>query len=254
MAHVNDEHTQAKVTSGEANSSLNKKRSIENEPNTKKAKISAIPVSMFGEPPVPDLVDHVRKFLIHTLKTNEKLRVQLEQHPKIESVEIEIESKLGEIIDKSTNLRIKLPIYDETICTYENVRFNSDMSMKQHKQFNQFLNSFVANPTSSYRTTYEHKIEVDEFVNTPEFKLRRTLDSKTRDIKQVIHKKRIGDLNIYMPAHPLDIRISVNLECKMKDSKTIGPSQHQRIKDRLSYTMNPFRVDLTQVKNHENVR
>ena len=216
--------------------------------------IRSIPQSIFGQAPTPDLVEHVRMFLKHAINSNMETKRKLESNPKFQLVEIEIEAKLGTIIDRNTNKRIQLPVYDETVCTYENIRFNSDMSMQQHQQYNQFLNSFVSNTKSSENMRYEHTKVVDEFITTPEFKIRRTRDHATKELKRVIYKKRLSDLNIFMPTHPLDIRISVNLECVFRNDCDAGRLEHQRIKDRLSYASYPFQVDLTQVKNNDNVQ
>ena len=215
----------------------------------KRLKLRNIPSCIFGSPPIPDLVEHVRKFLRHTILSSAQKRIQLEASPKISHIELEIEAKLGTIIDKNTNTRIKLPVYSETVCTYDNVRFDADMTMIQHRKYNEFLNSLV----SSAGLKYKHTKEVDEFISNPEFKLRRTRDFITKEVTQVISKHRLGDLHIYNPAHPLDIRLSVNFECTMKEKVQGGRVDHQRIKDRLSYTAFPLQIDLTQVKNHENV-
>ena len=215
----------------------------------KRLKLRNIPSCIFGSPPIPDLVEHVRKFLRHTILSSAQRKIQLEASPKISQVEFEIEAKLGTIIDKNTNTRIKLPVYSETVCTYDNVRFDADMTMIQHRKYNEFLNSLV----SSAGLKYKHTKEVDEFISNPEFKLRRTRDFITKEVTQVISKHRLGDLHIYNPAHPLDIRLSVNFECTMKEKVQGGRVDHQRIKDRLSYTAFPLQIDLTQVKNHENV-
>lgn len=78
--------------------------------------------------------------------------------------------------------RINFPIKSETIVN--NMRnefaFDSNMSMKQHKSFNDFLNK---NVTKESRVKYIHLREIDQFMSIQGIgKVRRTLDEKTREV------------------------------------------------------------------------
>lgn len=80
----------------------------------------------------------------------------------------------------------------------------------------------------------------------------------TSRILHAMEKRRLADLAIHVPACPLDIRISINLE-------TIQPSlseeglqewpqvEGERLKDRISYEFGDLlKVDLTQVRQGDN--
>ncbi|CAG8637788.1 14312_t:CDS:2, partial [Acaulospora colombiana] len=68
----------------------------------------------------------------------------------------------------------------------------------------------------------------------------------------IVEKVRIAFLNIYSPNTQLDYRISVNSERPVE--KPTGKIMHERNKDRLSYTHQLFKIDLTQVKGPEKAR
>ena len=58
--------------------------------------------------------------------------------------------------------------------------FDSNMSMKQHKSFNDLLNK---NVTKESRVKYIHLREIDQFMSIQGIgKVRRTLDEKTREV------------------------------------------------------------------------
>jgi len=72
-----------------------------------------------------------------------------------------------------------------------------------------------------------------------------TRDDKTGTVLECMRKVRLGDLNIYSPKREADWRVSVNLEVPM--SHPIGTPTLTRRKDRLSYSHEEFKIDLTQV-------
>ncbi|KAJ3306842.1 mRNA-capping enzyme subunit beta [Kappamyces sp. JEL0829] len=162
----------------------------------------------------------------------------------------EIEAKLGHVIDKNTRKRLSLPVTSETIVnnSYKEFLFESDMTKRQHKAFNDFLNS---NVTAQSRVKYVHRYEIDQFLNVPVWgRVRRTIDENTRETKSCLLKTRMGNLDILMPLDPLDVRISVNLETTLQlDNIDDSAVSHSRKKDRVSYSLHPFQIDLTQVTN-----
>ncbi|KAE9367039.1 mRNA triphosphatase CET1 [Stipitochalara longipes BDJ] len=195
-------------------------------------------------------------------------------------VEIEIEAKLGQLIDKETNERFSLPVTSECILMDSARRgFRSSMTESQHRTLNEFLNAKVAethpaNPGAKSRVKidYLHRREIDKFyelppamhVNLPAavrkqlnarhtVKVRVTHDQKTNQVLAKIIKARINDLDIYNPQSPLDCRISINLEMRydgdIEDiiAAGIGERIPDRSKDRLSYTQSFYQIDLTQV-------
>lgn len=195
-------------------------------------------------------------------------------------VEIEIEAKLGQLIDRETNDRYYLPVTSECILNGNaRVGFKSSMTEEQHKTLNDFLNKRVAethptNPQSKGRVQidYLHRRETDKFYELPPsmhgtlpaavreklnprhaVKVRVTHDQKSNQILAKIIKARITDLDIYNPQSKLDCRISINFEMKydgdIEDiiAAGIGERIPDRNKDRLSYTQSHYQIDLTQV-------
>jgi len=194
----------------------------------------------------------------------------------------EVEAKLGHIIDKNTGERLYLPVRSETILNQdwasENIRFNSKMSMAQHKALNVYLNHETGKSQQRReKIRYQHIVEVDRFYEVPahilerlpEFiqkcrarkphlrpRVRITTDDKTGEIKESIIKFRIEDLEVYCPraASQCDYRISISMEYHypyatehLVEALENGVSQNRR-KDRMSYAHQCMRLDLTQVK------
>lgn len=91
-----------------------------------------------------------------------------------------------------------------------------------------------------------------------------TRDDKTGTVLECMRKIRLGNLNVYSPKSAADWRVSVNLEvpsacirfplfevyaqsllCEVQHP--IGSASHKRRKDRLCYSHEEFKIDLTQV-------
>ncbi|KAI5474365.1 hypothetical protein MNV49_003488 [Pseudohyphozyma bogoriensis] len=169
---------------------------------------------------------------------------------------LEIEAKIGILID--TRMRGKeryhLPVPIETILTDDTgLRFESNMTVNQHKGFNQLLNSRVeesASPSYTYAPIrYSHTYETDTFHEVsgqgPRRKVRLTKNQKDPKLSRCVEKTRIADMNIFSPKRMFDWRISVNLEQPAPAPTT--PPVNTRQKDRISYSHQLFQVDLTQV-------
>ncbi|PPQ83794.1 hypothetical protein CVT26_004525, partial [Gymnopilus dilepis] len=133
-----------------------------------------------------------------------------------------------------------------------------DCSQKhQHKHFNTLLNGLKTKSTSSSHPSspisYEHLYLTDSFYPAPEGgggggkgdKVRVTRDTNTGQLVECVRKVRLGDLNVYCPKREADWRVSVNLEIPMPHP--VGSASHKRVKDRLSYSHEEFKIDLTQV-------
>ncbi|WFD44627.1 mRNA-capping enzyme subunit beta [Malassezia psittaci] len=174
--------------------------------------------------------------------------------------DIEVEAKIGVLIDRRTNERIRLPVFTETVVDTKqlSVRFESDMSMDQHRRFNQLLNQVVAYSAKQVpeeRVSYRHQKEIDSFYDERDPQtgqmahLRVTRDASTNQVKPngVIAKKRIADINVYCPQRSFDYRISINVETPMSAPQDSAEPSFVREKDRLSYTHQNINVDLTQV-------
>lgn len=104
------------------------------------------------------------------------------------------------------------------------------------------------------RVLYKHVRETDSFYDEvlptgERVHLRVTRDSRTQQIKPggVVAKKRIDDLNVYCPMRMYDFRLSISTETPMPQPPENSIPTFVREKDRLSYSLQGFQVDLTQV-------
>ncbi|GAA5874737.1 hypothetical protein JCM1840_000419 [Sporobolomyces johnsonii] len=170
---------------------------------------------------------------------------------------IEIEAKIGLLVDtRNGGQRVQLPVPCETILTDDTgLRFESNMTVNQHKSFNRLLNSRVEeSATPSYPfapVRYAHTRELDTFhtVAVPggqgPKKVRVTTDQKTKNKVKAVEKVRVANMNIWSPKRCFDWRVSVSLEIPAPIPD--APPTHSRLKDRISYSHQLFQVDLTQV-------
>ncbi|KAH0538269.1 hypothetical protein FGG08_005140 [Glutinoglossum americanum] len=163
--------------------------------------------------------------------------------------QLEIEAKIGQLIDKNTGKRLRLPVMNECIISKDDpslwINFKSSMTESQHKTLNQFLNEAVmksqmpkmpldpSQPQQKPRIpmTYVHTRERDSFYELPphaqntlplsiraqinnrnKVKVRVTTDQKSGKTLAKIIKARVADLDIHSPQTQFDWRISVNLE------------------------------------------
>jgi polynucleotide 5'-triphosphatase len=209
-----------------------------------------------------------------------------------EHTQLEIEARWGHIIDKQSNGRLRGYHDTETVIKSQNMdlKFESTMTMEQHKRMNMYLNGQVresmAPGASRAPVKYHHTKEVDtffelgqeQFAVLPEMvrrlihatggrqRIRVTRDQKTNQVLRALIKHRIGNLEISSPQTEWDYRIGINLEINYPGSidnlePVVEPGKSlesmKRQKDRMSYSwLDAYQVDLTQVqqgplKNHE---
>ncbi|CAG8452073.1 15073_t:CDS:2 [Dentiscutata heterogama] len=179
--------------------------------------------SIFGFQPTSDITKVVGDFLYnHIGKEN-----------------VEIEAKLGILVNKNMQTRVNLPVISETVISpYDDgwFTFQSNMTTAQHRNFNNLLNERVIQTKPPYKggsVEYKHLYETDRFYSgTGAGKVRVTIDQKTNKIIDggIIKKTNVAHLNIYSPNTHLDYRISINIEKP----------------NRLSYIHQLFKIDLTQ--------
>ncbi|KAJ6015485.1 hypothetical protein N7540_010076 [Penicillium herquei] len=196
---------------------------------------------------------------------------------------IEIEAKLGHVMDMDRGERLMLPVLTETVLNKDTPRFRtsfeSSMSVEQHRAMNNFLNDAVKssmpiNNPNRVPISYAHKKERDTFyeVSPAELppvirqnlnprhkpKVRVTTDQKTGEILAKIVKCRVADMDVCSPRTVVDWRVSVNLEMEyegdvsnltMVDMSKGG--RGERNKDRMSYRHLAYQIDLTQVAKAE---
>lgn len=202
--------------------------------------------------------------------------------------QLEIEARWGHIIDRQTDARIRGIHRTESVVQVEGIKFESTMSLDQHRRMNQYLNGEVqksrAAPGTRPIIDYKHTKEVDRFYELTQEgfvqlhpliqqqikqtatkqRVRVTHDLKTGEAIKKIIKLRLGNLEISSPSTEWDYRIGVNIEINFPGSlESLTPAMEngrpttERSKDRMSYSwLSAFQIDLTQVsqgatKNHE---
>ncbi|KAJ7284069.1 CYTH-like domain-containing protein [Mycena rebaudengoi] len=201
-------------------------------------------LSILGVEPIDEFIKEIADFVHYTILNR----------PDLPGAKVEVEAKIGLLRDRGSGERLALPVLVESIIAPGvELRFESNMSVQQHKHFNQRLNDLkLASSQPSFPSTplgYSHLHLIDSFYSPDNAhdreKIRVTRDEKTGKVIECMRKTRLADLNIYSPKYPADWRISVNLEVPV--THPVGTPTHTRKKDRLSYSHEEFSIDLTQV-------
>ncbi|KAF2088799.1 mRNA triphosphatase CET1, partial [Saccharata proteae CBS 121410] len=217
--------------------------------------------------PWDDVTRQVCDFLWNHIISREDLQLARS------TVKVEVEGKLGTLVDKDTNQRLELPVASQCVLTkpVEKLAFKSFMNENQHKHLNKCLNEEVAKSIHDPRRAkiqYEHLRETDSFHKLSREsigllppvaisylsgqnrnpRVRISQDSKTKQIKARIIKARVADLDIYSPREAFDCRISINVEIECPEDVGMERSEDgPRVKDRMSYKHQNCQIDLTQV-------
>ncbi|KAF7346178.1 mRNA-capping enzyme subunit beta [Mycena sanguinolenta] len=202
-------------------------------------------LSILGVEPLDEFIKEIADWIHYTI---------MNRPPDLQG-KVEVEAKVGLLRDRDTNQRLMLPVLVETIIVPDSIplRFESNMSVAQHKHYNTRLNELKISSTQpgfpSTPLAYAHLHLVDSFYPTDnphdKEKIRVTRDEKTGAVVECMRKIRLGDLNIFSPKRSADWRVSVNVEIPV--SHPIGSPTHTRKKDRMSYSHEEFSIDLTQV-------
>ncbi|KAF8208813.1 mRNA triphosphatase CET1 [Mycena galopus ATCC 62051] len=202
-------------------------------------------LSILGVEPLDEFIREIADFVHYTI---------VNRPPDLQG-KVEVEAKVGLLRDRDSGQRVHLPVLVESIIAPDSIplRFESNMSVAQHKHFNTRLNELKISSTQpgfpSTPLAYTHLHLVDSFYPSEnphdKEKIRVTRDEKTGTVVECMRKKRLGDLNIYSPKRSADWRVSVNIEIPV--SHPVGSPTHTRKKDRLSYSHEEFSIDLTQV-------
>ncbi|KAL8903775.1 MAG: hypothetical protein Q9207_003699 [Kuettlingeria erythrocarpa] len=200
---------------------------------------------------------------------------------------VEIEAKIGQIIDQNTNDRLRLPVETECVLSRNDpnlrTQFRSSMTVGQHSRLNQFLNRSLQDSKPPLKNPkkprlpldYVHTYETDTFYslspnalsllppsiqhhldrrNKP--KVRITTDQRTGQVTARIIKVRISNIEVYCPQTAFDWRLSVSLEVNwdgdlrdlVESTEGMNGRSPDRNKDRMSYKHSHYQIDLTQVK------
>ncbi|KAF2148755.1 mRNA triphosphatase CET1 [Myriangium duriaei CBS 260.36] len=226
--------------------------------SNKKANISRIlgipwELSMTETLPADRLIHEIANFLYITMMTNPEIGAG---DPRNGS--LEIEAKIGTLVDKNSNDRLNLPV--ATPCLLEEgfsksrVRFESFMTENQHKSFNNTINQFIKRSMEGPRVRmgYLHRYEVDSFAPLSQIgysslpdcakkqlethkppgplRLRTTHDNNPKlrgapgPVLAQIVKLRLADRDIYCPSDAFDVRISINIEIDFNGRTDVDPA------------------------------
>eukprot|EP00178_Gracilaria_changii_P009535 TRINITY_DN2783_c0_g1_i1.p1 TRINITY_DN2783_c0_g1~~TRINITY_DN2783_c0_g1_i1.p1 ORF type:complete len:431 (+),score=66.15 TRINITY_DN2783_c0_g1_i1:137-1294(+) len=200
------------------------------------------PTTILGVPPlVDDRIRHVVDFILKHVNSNE----------------VEIEVKLGQLFEKENGLRATtvLPVKCETSMdpkTNQGTRFESNVGEKAFYTLNNTLNKRVElteretkNKVHYTRTKHLDVHWPGKVRETKE--LRKSPDgSEYYQTIRVQSKTRLGDMNVICPLSLLDMRYSASLEKDAQIPPNSTPSR-QRMKDRISYKYEYLSIDITCV-------
>ncbi|KAI3636643.1 hypothetical protein MIR68_005332 [Amoeboaphelidium protococcarum] len=186
---------------------------------------------------------------------------------------VEIEARFGVLIDRRTRQRLRLPIVNEAVLDDEmsqDIKFESNMQLDLHKQFNQLLNKRVTETQKAFtdsgdadadsgdkqdlRVKYKHLREIDEVYQIAgNNKVRVTKDKATGKVLKTIKKQKIDQMHIHVPYSQFDVRIAVATEdaAQLPENASSLRAESVRQKDRLSYVYGDVQVDLTQVTSDQ---
>jgi len=201
--------------------------------------------NLAGTPRPDGMVKRIADFLFHFIQNT----------PQEHRDQLEVEVKFGLVIDKSTGVRLNLPILNEAALADvpEHFRFQPGLTLDQHRYYNEWLNARVNEcAQESHRGSkvyYKHtRLEDAFYQDNRADKVRVSRDTATQEVVACIQKRTLAHLNIHMPSMPLDCRVSVSLEVPVQLPPAHVPSTMTRCKDRLSYRHQIWRMDLTQVR------
>ncbi|WBW73750.1 RNA 5'-triphosphatase [Schizosaccharomyces osmophilus] len=166
---------------------------------------------------------------------------------------MQIEAKLGTLIDLDSQSRFEFPVLSETVLNPEfnlRTRFQSDMPASEHKHFNEFLNSAFRESQRPGRIpiVYKHVKQVDLFYDSKSHghdRVRVTRDQKDNRVLACVMKRRVADLYLYCPNDAFDVRISISDEVPVSMPSQETSPLLTRIKDRVGYQHQDVKIDLT---------
>ncbi|KAL9936281.1 hypothetical protein V8E36_005123 [Tilletia maclaganii] len=195
---------------------------------------------------------------------------------------VEIEAKIGTLVDNSTGSRLFMPVLTETVLleNTEGIRFVSQIAMPHHSAMNKLLNQLVTYTNTKHyagtKINYQRLTEIDYFHKLEPSKLPADVaeglakqaqiveqqgqaplrDDKirvTRDKNgkakgdQAIVKRRIASLEVFCPKRAYDYRISINTETPVPLSAADSDAIFWRDKNRITYKHELVQVDVTLV-------
>jgi hypothetical protein len=167
---------------------------------------------------------------------------------------IEIEGRIGKLLDKSSDNRWKFPIASDTLLSSksEQFKFEPRLSVGVFEQLNILLNEKVR--AAPNEITYKRTREIDRFYRNREsgVKTRVTLDPETMQPLRAIIKEKKKSFDFMCPIVQLDYRITISLEIIVNSkAEEWGTPLDERVKDRMSYEFGMWKIDITVVKTFD---
>lgn len=196
---------------------------------------------------------------------------------------IEIEGKIGLLIDRHYNSRLRIPGIMTAVPINPDAqldtKFKSEVTREIFRHVNErIMNTRFRNKNHSVRHdphapkyTYKHTTQLDKLY----YNGARVTTDLEGNVKACIKKQRLGNLNFLCPSPSLDFRLSASVENPVplpktpsaSASSTGGHSKHNpvghmyndrkrdgvrliRRKDRTSYFFEIWSVDMTTVKSY----
>ncbi|KAH6912667.1 CYTH-like domain-containing protein [Coprinopsis sp. MPI-PUGE-AT-0042] len=219
------------ATSSNASANGNTNMASTSRADASTSDLPPLSLSILGVEPLDEFIKEIADFVHHMIVTR----------PEHLGGLVEVEAKVGVLREPRSGARIHVPVLVESVLQPDalDVRFESNMSVTQHRHYNQLLNNLKTSSDSPSHPAspveYSHLYLIDtSSTPTPQMtltngdrrlrggdKIRVTRDEKTNS---VVHPKRSADW-----------RISVNLEvpCTL-----------------LQPGLLEFMIDLTQVVSH----
>eukprot|EP00667_Euglena_gracilis_P021674 EG_transcript_23852 len=193
----------------------------------------------------PDLVEEVGKFL----------------WDNVDADHTEVEVRLGRVVDLSTEQRLRWPLRTPAVMEAAAGvhRFESEVSEETFTRIYQFLNArFQA---AQQRTKgfpairYSKLLEQDNFYETPQGRVRVTVNpSAPSQAVRALQKGQRATLDVYMGAGAgWDVRLSRAVEAPMA-VPTGCKCSCARLKERRSYCFDLWRLELTKVRQFNEVK
>ncbi|VVT50893.1 uncharacterized protein SAPINGB_P002915 [Magnusiomyces paraingens] len=188
---------------------------------------------------------------------------------------LEVEIKLGKIIDKSTDRRINFPIVTETLLDPEFARASTRFEAGVEDELIKYIQNDVDKaakkfPDSEDNTKHHHIRNLGSRTTTDQIyhfsrsdagreivkPVRVTMDENNREVERIT-KKNVASHAINLPGSLLDLRISINLELPQNpmeyDVSKLRPISTRK-KDRISYETRGLRIDITRVKATSSIK
>eukprot|EP00668_Euglena_longa_P045684 GGOE01061362.1.p1 GENE.GGOE01061362.1~~GGOE01061362.1.p1 ORF type:complete len:315 (+),score=109.11 GGOE01061362.1:67-945(+) len=193
----------------------------------------------------PDLAEVVGKFL----------------WDNVDAEHTEVELRLGRVVDLGTEERLRWPLRTPTVMEAAAGvhRFESEVAEETFTRIYQFLNArFQAaqqRTKGSPAVRYTKLVEQDNFYETPEGRVRVTVDPNApAQVVRALQKGQRANMDVFMGiAAAWDVRIN-----KAVEAPAVVPTGCKcscaRLKERRSYCFDLWRLELTKVKQYNEVK